>query len=241
MTLKAGKAIIGLMKIGILGALDEEIKLLLDNLEQPEPETKLRHNFYQGTLAGHQVVVATSGIGKVRAAARTQFLIDRFSVHRIILVGIAGAVNPLLKLGDVIISRRAVQHDFELATFSPREDPYWYEASSQLMELAAKAAENLGWLEKVHLGSVLSGDQVVTRLSKKQQLWQTFGGDCVEMEGAAVAAVCWMNDIPFVLIRTISDLAQEGISSEIQEWSQQAAYRSAAVALEMLRIHPPEP
>lgn len=224
------------MEMGILGALNEEIKLLLDNLRLQKVETRLRHKFYQGTLAGQQVVLTTSGIGKVRAAARTQFLIDHFPVQAIILVGIAGAINPNLGLGDIVISRHALQHDFAAGAFSRKGGTRWYEASPQLLEWAVKAGENLGWKERLYLGSVLSGDQAITQLSRKQWLWRNFGGDCVEMEGAAVAAVCWMNEIPFVLIRTISDLAEEELPSDFTERFQQDADCSAAIALEILRI-----
>jgi adenosylhomocysteine nucleosidase len=224
---------------GIVGALDEELKLLVDNLEEKKIQIGLRHNIYQGVLAGHQVVLTTTGIGKVRAAARTQFLIDHFPLKRLILVGVAGAINPRLQLGDVVISRRALQHDFDLSSAPQQRASRWYEADPQLVELALKAGEKLGLKQKLYSGSVLSGDQAITQLSRKTWLWQTFAGDCVEMEGAAVAMVCWMNALPFVLIRTISDLADQEFPAELGDWFYQAASCSAAIALEMLRMSSP--
>ncbi len=228
------------MRTGIVGALDEEIKLLLDNLEDKREETALRHTFYQGTLAGRPVVLTTSGIGKVRAAARTQFLIDHFPIQRFIFVGVAGAINPALKVGDVIVSRRALQHDFDISSFTDKKGNHWYEADPLLADLALKAGGNIGLKDKMYLGSVLSGDQGVAQLSKKKWLWETFAGDCVEMEGAAAALVCWMNQVPFVLIRTISDLAEEKSAPEFSEGFKQAVDRSASIVLEMLKALPPD-
>ena len=223
---------ISLVRVGIIGALEEEIKLLLESLESKETETGLRHTFYKGTLAGHQVILATSGIGKVRAAARTQFLIDRFGIQKLIFVGVAGAINPQLRPGDVVISRRALQHDLNYG--SNERQNYWYEANPQLVDLAMKAGERLKLGGKLWLGSVLSGDQVIFDTSKKQWLWQNLEGDCVEMEGAAVAMVCWMNQVPWVLIRTISDLADENLFQDIRSCFNQVATCPARIALEML-------
>ena len=231
---------ISLVKIGVIGALAEEIKLLLENLQNKEVDIALRHSFYKGVLAGHQVVLATSGIGKARAAARTQFLIDHFDIQKLIFVGVAGAINPELGLGDVVVSRCALQHDLDYGGPSDSKvRNYWYEADPLLIDLAMKAGERLELGGKLLLGSVLSGDQTITCTSRKQWLWQTCGGDCVEMEGAAVAMVCWMNEMPWVLIRTISDLADEQIYDHLQGCFHQAADCSARIALEMLTLLSP--
>ena len=225
------------MATGIMSAREDEIKLLLDNLEGLKTESFLKKNFYQGTIAGQQVVLTTSGVGKVRAAARAQFLFDRFPIERLIFVGWAGALNPQLEPGDVVVSSRTFQHDFDLSGCFDREKQrsFWYEADPRLVDLALKAGERLGMAGHIRLGPVLSGDQSINLPERKQWLWQTFGGECVEMEGAAVAAVCWMSQIPFVIIRGISDLADENWLQTFEKWSSESSARACRVVLEMLK------
>ena len=165
----------------------------------------------------------------MRAAACSQFLIEHFGVERLIFTGIAGALNPELRVGDIVVSDRAVEWDFQSITIENR----WYQADPTLVALTVKAAERLG--RRVHVGSVLTGDQPVLKLAHKHELWQTFNGDCVEMEGAAVAQVCSMNEVPFVLIRVISDLADESALQDVVHSFAQVAPLPAEVALEMLK------
>lgn len=203
--------------IGIMSAVPFEVsKKLLENLDVEETQSALRHDFYRGILAGHQVVVTTSGMGKVRAAARTQFLIDHYSISKIIFVGVAGALNPQLKIGDIVVSQRVIQHDFDITGSSNSEQrgTHWYYGDPELIQASARAAQKLGMSERLHLGKVLTGDQFISHQSRKEELRKVFGGDCCEMEGAAVAAVCWMNELPFVLIRGISDMADEQVFDE---------------------------
>jgi adenosylhomocysteine nucleosidase len=216
--------------IGIIAPHPEEVKPLLGSLVAEETQSRLRHEFHLGRLAGHSVVITTTGVGKVRAAARTQFLIDHFDITKLIFVGIAGAIDPQLKGGDIVVCRRALEHDF-VALIESRP----HEADPQLVKLALKAGEKVGLSEKLHIGTVLTGDQTIAQQSRKQQLWQTFGGDCVDMEGAAVAMVCRMNKVPFVIIRAISDLADESAASEVLQWIQEAIQSSSSLVLEMLR------
>ena len=224
------------MATGIMSAREDETRLLLDNLDGLKTQAFLNKNFYQGTIAGQQVVLTTSGIGKVRAAARAQFLLDRFPIERLIFVGWAGALNPELEPGDVVVSSRTFQHDLDLSGCFDRERQrsFWYEADPRLVDLALKAGERLGMGRHIRLGAVLSGDQSINLAERKQWLWQTFDGDCVEMEGAAVATVCWMSQIPFVIIRGISDLADEKWLQTFEQWSAEASARACRVVLEML-------
>jgi len=224
------------MATGIMSAREDEIKLLLDNLEGLRTASFLNKSFYRGTIAGQPVVLTTSGVGKVRAASRAQFLLDRFPIERVIFVGWAGALDPQLEPGDVVVSGRTFQHDFDLSGCFDRERQrsFWYEADPRLIDLALKAGGRLGMGRHIRLGAVLSGDQVINSPQRKQWLWETFGGDCVEMEGAAVAAVCWMNQMPFIVIRGISDLADEKELRTFERWSAEAAARACRVVIEML-------
>ena len=217
------------MIIGVMGALEEEVRLIADSLVVSGTETHVKRTFYRGSLAGHEVVVVHSGIGKVRAAARSQFLIEHFGVDRLIFAGVAGALNPELAVGDIVVSDCALQWDFR----SVRNEPQRYQADPALVALAVKMAERLD--RKVYIGSVLTGDQPVIKLEHKQELWQTFNGYCVEMEGAAVAQVCFMNEVPFVLIRAISDLAEGGSFEEFLRSFAKVAPLPAEIVLEMLK------
>lgn len=242
------------MPLGIISALDLEIAYLREQMAEPIRLEKLRTTFVSGDLAGHQVVLTTSGIGKVKAAAITQFLIDQFGAERLIFTGIAGALNPELRLGDLIISRRTVQHDFDrslTAVFERWAAPdldlpddtdvsglmrsRWYDADPVLIDAAWQAAQALGRAERTRQGVVLTGDQVVASTTRKEWLYRRFGGDCVEMEGAAVAVVCGLNQVPFVLIRAISDFAGESAAAEALANRERVAAESASLVLQMLR------
>jgi len=217
------------MTIGLMGALEGEIKLITESMVVSEAVKHVRKTFYQGSLNGHEVVAVHCGIGKVRAAACSQFLIEHFGIDRLILAGVAGAVNPELGVGDIVVSDCAVQWDFRSAS----GEPHRYQADPALVEAAVKAAEKLG--RRVCVGPVLTGDQPVFKPGHKKELWNDFGGYCVEMEGAAIAQVCFMNEVPFVLIRAMSDLA-EGIKfKDFMESFAKVAPIPAEVVLEMLK------
>ena len=196
------------LHIGVMSAIEAEIKLVLKNLTGCEVQDKLGGLSYTGRIGNHDIVLAYSGVGKVNAAAHTQYLIDHFQVECIFLIGVAGAINPDIHVGDIIISERAIEYDFWQSQ--------WYKANQGLIEAAVNAAKRLRLTGKILAGSVLTGDQPCVDASKKSQLQQHFAGDCVEMEGAAVAHVCWMNAVPFVIIRAISDLASEKAIDEIK-------------------------
>ena len=212
-----------------MGALEGEVRLITDRLVVSGIEEHIRRTFYRGSLTGHEVVVVHSGIGKVRAAASSQFLIEHYGVDRLIFIGVAGALNPELAVGDIVVSDYALQWDFRSLNMGPPR----YQAAPTLVDLAVKAAEKLG--RKVCVGLVLTGDQPVIKLEHKQELWQTFNGYCVEMEGAAVAQVCSMNEVPFVLIRAISDLAEGGSFQDFLQSFARVAPLPGEVALEMLK------
>ncbi|MFC1918823.1 5'-methylthioadenosine/adenosylhomocysteine nucleosidase [Chloroflexota bacterium] len=217
------------MTIGVMGALEEEVQIITDRMVVSGAEEHVGRTFYRGNLAGHKVVVVHSGIGKVRAAARSQFLIEHFAVDRLVFIGVAGALNPELTVGDIVVSDYALQWDFR----SVSTDPPGYQADPALVDLAVKAAERLGY--KVRVGSVLTGDRPVVKFERKQELWRTFNGQCVEMEGAAVAQVCFMNEVPFVLIRAISDLAEEGALQDFLQSFARVALLPGEMVLEMLK------
>lgn len=225
------------MSVGIISALKEEIDPLLQSMEDVETAKWGRRVFHQGKMGDCQVVSVAGGVGKVKAAACTQYLIDRFSIEALICTGAAGAINPRLHAGDVVISRKTLQHDFDpgdpelLRKFRRR----WLEADSGLVKLALNTAKELNLADRCHLGKVLTGDQAIVSQDRRQWLWRTFRGDCVDMESAAVAQVCQMNEVPWVIVRAISDSAEEDSIAEFRSNLEEAASLAASVAAGIVR------
>src|SRR4030043_476108 len=186
------------MLVGVIAALKEEISPLVESMEDVESSRWGRRAIHKGKIGDCQVVAVAGGVGKVKAAASTQYLIDRFSIEALICTGVAGAVNPRLHTGDIVISQRALQHDFDpgdpelLKKFRRR----WLEADAGLAKLALEAAKELNLADRCRPGKVLTGDQAIVSQDRRKWLWETFRGDCVDMESAAVAQVCQMNGVP---------------------------------------------
>ena len=199
------------MQVAIIAALKEEIEPLVGSMEDVETSKWGRRSVHQGSIGNCQVVAMAGGVGKVKAAACTQYLIDQFSIEALICTGVAGAVNPRLHTGDIVISQRALQHDFDpgdpelLKKFRRR----WLEADAEMVKLALDAAKELNLADRCRPGKVLTGDQAIVSQDRRQWLWKTFRGDCVDMESAAVAQVCRLNGVPWVIVRAISDSAEE--------------------------------
>lgn len=228
------------MKIGIIGAMDEEIKLLKENIEIQEEVVKATITFYVGIFKGKDVVVCKSGVGKVNAAITTQLLVDHFSVSKIIFTGVAGAVDPDLNIGDIVISTSAVQHDLDASAlgFKKGEVPMFnypsdFPADEQLISLAVEAAQAIDGLNVVK-GRILSGDQFIADHNKVEELGQLFSGKCVEMEGAAVAHVAMLNKTPFVVIRSMSDKANGEANINFTEFTKLASERSFSIVHSMV-------
>ncbi|MFV8827603.1 5'-methylthioadenosine/adenosylhomocysteine nucleosidase [Alkalihalobacterium sp. APHAB7] len=227
------------MVIGIIGAMNEEIELMKEEMDI-KSETKIaRNTFYSGTMGNHKIVLCKSGVGKVNAALTTQILIDHFQTEKIIFTGVAGALDPSLNVGDIVISTSALQHDIDASPlgFKRGEIPMFehtsdFPADVSLIELATKASEQLNI--QVIKGRVLSGDQFIASQELVQELQDTFAGACVEMEGSAVAQVAMLNDIPYVIIRSISDKANGEAKMSFNEFVEVAAKQSNFIVKAML-------
>ncbi|PRX25082.1 adenosylhomocysteine nucleosidase [Orenia metallireducens] len=231
------------MKIGIIGAMDIEIELLKKDLELKSTLNKASMEFYEGNLTGKEVVLVRSGIGKVNAAVCTQILIDDFDVNEVIFTGVAGAVDPTLDVGDIVISNEVAQHDVDVTGFGreygevPGLDRVFFEAEQRLVDLAKEAGEKVTAAEeiKVVTGRILSGDQFIADREKVAWLGETFAGHCTEMEGAAVGQVCFLNAKPFVIIRSMSDKADGEANISFDEFAKIAADNSYQIVVEMLK------
>ena len=217
--------------IGIIGAMDEEIAIYLSMMGEARQKTKAGFLFNAGNMCGKRVVVVKSGAGKVNAGACAQALIDGFAPSCIIVTGVAGALNPALDLTHVVISKESVQHDVDASALGFEKGKIafsnhkHFEASSHLVGLASKAARDLG-LASIE-GRVLSGDQFISDRSAQARLRADFGGDCVDMESAAIAHVCMLNGVPHVIIRSMSDRADSTASHDFAATCKAAAENSA--------------
>ncbi|MGZ9587034.1 5'-methylthioadenosine/adenosylhomocysteine nucleosidase [Paenibacillus marinisediminis] len=228
------------MIIGIIGAMDEEIALLLQQLDTVKEDVQAGNRYYTGKMSGHQVVICKSGVGKVNAAITTQVLIDRFHVERVLFTGVAGAVAPDLDIGNIVISTGCIQHDMDVTAlgFKLGEIPYQanstFMADEGLVSLAERVCQQLV-PDSYKLGIVLSGDQFIASRDKVRELHETFQGACTEMEGAAVAQVCMVNAVPFVIIRSMSDKADGSAHVNFAEFTVKASENSFRIVEHMLK------
>lgn len=228
-------------KIGIIGAMELEVESLKEEMTVSRVEKKAGMEFFEGTLSGASVVIVRSGVGKVNAAMCVQLLVDLFQVTHIINTGVAGSLNAKLDIGDILISTDALHHDVDATIFGyqPGEVPQLgvreFPADRRMAELAKAACEKVNPDIHAVLGRVVSGDQFISSKEVKSRLIQQFAGDCAEMEGAAIAHGAYLNEIPFVIIRAISDKADDSSEVEYPVFEAAAAKHSAALVQEMIR------
>ena len=199
--------------IGIIGAMEDEVAQLKKNMEIEETTEVASLSFCRGKLSGREIVVVRSGIGKVNAAICTQILVDQFHVDVIINTGIAGSLDAEIDIGDIVISTDAVEHDMDASIFGdpigqiPQMDTFSFPADESLVRLAKEVNEKANPDVHTWIGRVVSGDQFVSSGEKKEQLIRVFDAKCTEMEGAAIAHAAYLNKISCVIIRAISDKA----------------------------------
>jgi len=225
--------------IGIIGAMDEEIKLFKQDMQEVLETAKAGITYYSGTFGGKEIVLCKSGVGKVNASVCTQVLIDQFQVTAVVFTGVAGALNPRLEIGDIVVSSECMHHDMDATAlgFRKGEIPFAahsvFRADNRLVELADAASKSV--VEgKTVIGRILSGDQFVADRGLVQELHEELSGDCTEMEGAAVAQVCDMNQIPFVIIRSMSDKADGSAHVNFTEFTHLASERSYQIVARMV-------
>lgn len=228
-------------KIGIIGAMSEEIENFLDGMSNVIIHKKAGIIFYEGSMNGKSVILCKSGVGKINAAVCTQILIDDFNIEQIIFTGVAGALHSELEIGDIVVSTAAMQHDIDASALGfnkgiiPFADRSVFEADEDLIRLALKASEEISE-GKVVTGLILSGDQFISAGQAAKELHELFGGYCTEMEGAAVAQVCHMNEIPFVIVRSMSDKADGSAHINFPEFTKLASRRSYLIVDKMLKM-----
>lgn len=218
--------------LGIIGAMPQEVEQLKNEMVNPEITQAAGMEFYKGTIGGKETVVVKSGVGKVNAAICVQILADRFGVDGIINTGIAGSLRAEINIGDMVLSTDAVQHDVDAVAFGypigqiPQMDAFSFEADEKLRSAAKVCCQQVNPEIGVFEGRVLTGDQFISDKVKKEWLFHTFDGFCTEMEGAAIAQAAHLNGIPFLIVRAISDKADDSASVDYPEFERMAIVHS---------------
>lgn len=228
-------------KIGIIGAMELEIEQLKKAMTLENTTQKAGMDFYQGTLNDCPVVIVRCGIGKVNAAICTQILADLFQVSCVINTGVAGSLNATLDIGDILVSVDALEHDMDVSPLGyepgviPQLDCSVFRADEHLRTLALSCCQKVNPEIQVLPGRVVSGDQFIADKEVKDRLISFFHGDCAEMEGASIAHTSYLNGLPFVIIRAISDKADDSAQMDYPTFETAAAKHCAALVEEMLK------
>ena len=227
-------------KLGIIGAMEEEVETLLGLMEEKRESERAGSRFFDGTLEGLPVTVVQCGVGKVNAALCAQILCDCFGVTHLVNTGIAGSLCADLDIGDLVVSQDSMYHDVDAVAFGypmgqvPGMDVISFPADDELIGYAFAAAEavNPGHTK---IGRVASGDQFVASKEVKQRIIDLTKGLCTEMEGAAIAQTAYRNKLPFVILRAISDKADDSAEMDYPSFERIAAHRCAAVTQGLAR------
>ncbi len=231
--------------IGLIGAMAEEVTLFKENMRVDETRTFARMQFLRGELHDQEVVLLQSGIGKVNATIGTQIMIDRFEIEQVIFTGLAGSLVPHLSRGDIVVSNYVVQYDFDLTAFGRRHGELpdvgrMIEADPRLTKLACYAFDDafkdVPGAPRLLVGTIASGDRFVSDKRKIDWLQREFGAVATEMEGAAVGYTCFVNDVPFVTLRTISDSAGSDATEEFDDYLKTASNNSYKIASSILEV-----
>ena len=227
------------VKFGIIGAMIEEINALKSKMEVLETVSIAGNEFFRGNLYGCEIVLVKCGIGKVNAALCTQALIDKFSPDYVINTGVAGSMDTSAGIGDIVVSSDLVQHDFDASAFGgcevgeiSRLGIRFFKADDRLIA-AALGADAATY--KMLKGRIATGDQFIAEKERKDRIKELFDPLCVEMEGASIAHVCYLNDVPFVVIRAVSDNADGSADISFETFLELAALNSSLIVEQILR------
>jgi len=232
-------------KIGIIGAMEIEVNMLQEQLGQCRVTEKAGMSFYEGVLCDVSVVVVKSGAGKVNSAICAQILADLFDVTHIINTGVAGSLDAAVDYCDMVISTEVCYHDMhnEAMGYKPGEPPKpgWllYTADERMIACAEEACKKIRALDGhsfgIHKGRIVTGDWFINSAERKAAVIAKFGGLCTEMEGASIGHSAYLNDIPFVVIRSISDKADDSADVDFHSFEVEAAKRSMGVVKCMIQ------
>ena len=226
--------------IGIIGAMEEEVAALKEAMEIQEVKVMASMTFCRGRLCEKDVVVVRSGIGKVNAALCSQILIDMFGVEALINTGIAGSLDARIDIGDMVISTDALHHDMDATLFGdpvgqvPRMDTLSFPADERLIALAKEANEEANPDIHTFVGRVVSGDQFISSTEAKNKIIANFHPLCTEMEGAGIAHAAYLNKVSYVIVRAISDKADNSADMDYPTFEKQAIAHSVRLVMNLL-------
>ena len=226
--------------IGIIGAMDEEVAILKESMEVQDTMERAGMTFVKGIMSGKEVVVVRSGIGKVNMGICAQILIDCFGVDTLINTGVAGSLDADINIGDIVISTDAVQHDMDVSMLGapvgqiPRMDTLSFPADKELVKKAVAANEKANPDIHTFTGRVASGDQFISDKEVKERIVSLFHPMCVEMEGAGIAQAAYLNKVSYVIIRAISDKADNSATMDYPTFEKKAIAHSVRLMKELL-------
>ena len=218
--------------IGIIAAMDEEIASIKDLIRNIEIKEIFELKFITGEINNKNVVLVKSGVGKVNAARTTQILIDKFNIEYVINVGTAGGLKEEINIGDIVIADRLVQHDFDITAgghdkgYISNMGKYFY-SDKNLVEKAKVSIEKMNEGFNQFIGEIATGDIFVQDIGVKNRIKEEFNSDCTEMEGAAIAQVCTLDKIPFIVVRAISDKPNGNNEIDFETYLEMACERYA--------------
>jgi adenosylhomocysteine nucleosidase len=230
------------MRIGIIGAMESEIGGLRDALVNVKVVKKAGMEFFQGIMSdcGNEVIVVKCGVGKVNAGICAEILCECFKVDCLINTGAAGSLNPKIDIGDVVLCTEAVQHDMDCRGFGspigkiPFMKTSEFHADDKLRSLAKSVCEKVCTDISVFEGKIATGDQFICDKERKKFITENFGALCCEMEGAAIAQTAFLNEVPFLIIRAISDKADDSAEMDYPAFERMAAWHSIKILTEMV-------
>lgn len=226
--------------LGIIGAMEIEVEKIKEQIADGKTTSKAGMEFYTGTWHGKEVTVVRSGVGKVNAGICTQILVDVFHADAIINTGIAGSLKNEINIGDIVLSTDALQHDVDASGFGyapgviPQMKESVFQGDKNLIELAEKCHKACPEIQ-FFKGRVISGDQFISDKQKKQQLAEDFQGFCTEMEGAAIAQAAYLNQVPFLVVRAISDKADDSAAMDYPAFEAMAVENSVKLLSAMVQ------
>lgn len=229
-------------KIGVIGAMEIEVEALKKQMKDGKITKKASMEFCQGTLNGKEVVVVRSGIGKVNAAVCTQILIDDFQVDGVINTGIAGSLKNEINIGDIVVSTDVAHHDMDAREFGyplgqiPQMEVFAFQADEDMRRTAVEICTKE--IQEIHVfeGRIVSGDQFIANKEVKERIIENFQGYCTEMEGAAIAQTAYLNQVPFVILRAISDKADNSATMDYPVFEKKAAEHCVQLVSHMVAV-----
>lgn len=207
------------MRIGVIGPTENEIMPFVEKIENKEVRRHAMLNFYIGSFEGISVVAVFSGVCKVNAAIATQILIDRFEVDKVILTGVAGALDDKLIIGDIAIGNEIAYHDVVrgiLTDYHPWMEDIYFKSDNEMTRDCLEISEELNLKNKCYLGRIVTGEAFISH-KERYKIIEDFAPLCVDMESASVAHVCYVNDVPFLVVRAMSDSADENGLESFEE------------------------